>query len=85
MTLNLEAALATPPVKARSCKFGPWLMSQSPEDVTAVAKALANQELETRHIFRTLKAAGCPSAESSIRAHRARSCQYCEREFYGQP
>jgi hypothetical protein len=86
MSLNLEQALAAvPTVRGKACKFGPWLLTLSEDDRNAVAKAMDNPELETRHIFRTLQSVGCPSGESSVRTHRARECQHCERELHGQP
>lgn len=80
MNLNLEQSLANiPPENARICKFGPWLQSLGEDDRNAIAKAMDNPDLTTRHIFKVLKTVGCPSAESSVRTHRARECQNCER------
>lgn len=84
MSLNLEETLNNvPPTNARTCKFGPWLTSLSEDDRNAIVKAFDNPDIGTRHIFKVLKAVGCPSAESSIRSHREGECQHCERVKHG--
>jgi hypothetical protein len=83
MSVNLEQLLALiPETQTRACKFAPWFLSLSEDDQNAIIKAMDNPDIETRHIYKTLKAVGCPSAESSIRTHRARQCQNCERTIY---
>lgn len=79
--MNLESILATPPAKdSRTCKFAPWLATLPEDDRNAVYRAFDNPDVPSRHIYRTLKAIGCPSAESSIRSHRRGECQNCERK-----
>ena len=82
MTLN--DILTTPPAKdSRTCKFAPWLATLTEDDRNAVHRAFDNPDVPSRHIYRTLKSIGCPSAESSIRAHRRGECQNCERNRNG--
>lgn len=82
--MNLETALNNvTPEYSRTCKFGPWVNSQTEDDRNAIHKAMDNPDVPTRHIYKTLKTVGCPSAESSIRAHRRGECQNCERNRNG--
>jgi hypothetical protein len=82
--MNLDDILTTPPAKdSRTCKFAPWLATLPEDDRNAVHRAFDNPDIPARHIYRTLKAIGCPSAESSIRAHRRGECQNCERNRNG--
>lgn len=84
--MTLDRQLNTPPPEyARTCKFWPWYDKQSEDDRNAIDKAFDNPDLPSRHIFRTLRDAGCPVAESSIRSHRKRECAHCERQQNGQP
>lgn len=83
--MSLDNLLQTQPnAYSRTCKFGPWLTQQTEDDRNAIIRAFDNPEITTRHIYKTLKAIGCPSAESSIRSHRLGECQNCERTNYGQ-
>ena len=68
----------------RVCKFGPWVATLNEDDQASVWRALENHEITLRHTHRTLKAIGCPSAESAIRSHRHHECDYCERTFHGK-
>jgi len=82
--MSLETALNNQPgAYDRICKFGPWFAQQSEDDRNAIIRAFENREITHRHIWKTLKTAGCPSAESSIRTHRLAECGYCERTNYG--
>lgn len=82
--MSLETILfAESTTYARVCKFAPWLAQQSEDDRNAIIRAFDNPDVTTRHIYKTLKAIGCPSAESSIRSHRVGECQHCERTNYG--
>jgi hypothetical protein len=83
--MTLENTLNNPPPEnTRTCKFGPWLASQPEDDRNAIHRAFDNPDIPARHIYRTLLAVGCPSAESSIRSHRRGECQNCERKRNGQ-
>lgn len=78
--MNLEASLLNaPPENSRTCKFGPWVNSLPEDDRNAVYRAFDNPTITSRHIYRTLLAIGCPTAESAIRSHRRGECQNCER------
>ena len=82
--MNLETLLNDQtPEYARTCKFGPWVNTLNEDDRNAVFRAFDNPDVTTRHIYKTLKAIGCPSAESSIRSHRRGECQNCERTQHG--
>jgi hypothetical protein len=82
--MTLETILMAPPAEnSRTCKFGPWLTSLPEDDRNAIHRAFDNPNIPSRHIYRTLLAIGCPSAESSIRSHRRGECQNCERNRHG--
>lgn len=82
--MTLQNALNNYEPNSRFCKFGPWFSTLTEDDRASVIQAFDNPEIATRHIFKVLKSIGCPSAESSIRTHRLRECQNCERTNYGQ-
>ena len=82
--MNLDNALNTQPgIYDRVCKFGPWFAKQTEDDRNAILRAFQNDQITHRHIYKTLRSIGCPSAESSIRTHRLGDCGYCERTNYG--
>jgi hypothetical protein len=79
--MSLEEMLSSQaPEYSRTCKLGPWIDSLPEDDRNAIHRAMDNDSITTRHIYKTLKAIGCPSAESSIRSHRRGECQNCERK-----
>jgi len=82
--MSLETMLNdVTPEYSRTCKFGPWVDALPEDDRNAIHRAMDNDHISTRHIYKTLKAIGCPSAESSIRSHRRGECQNCERKNNG--
>lgn len=78
--MNLETMLNTvtkAPTKA--CKLNAWLNTLTEDDRNAFWRAMDNDDIPLRHIWKTVQAIGCPNQESSIRSHRHGDCKTCER------
>jgi hypothetical protein len=69
-----------PPPTGKQCRLAAWLTTLSEDDHTAFWKAMDNDQIPTRHIWRTIRNIGCPNQESSIRSHRRGECLTCERK-----
>ena len=69
-----------PPPTGKQCRLDAWLTTLNEDDHTAFWKAMDNDQIPTRHIWRTIRNIGCPNQESSIRSHRRGECLTCERK-----
>ena len=68
-----------PPITGKQCRLNAWLIMLSEDDQNAFWKAMDNEQIPTRHIWRTVRSIGCPNQESSIRSHRRGECISCEK------
>jgi hypothetical protein len=79
--MNLEELLNTVPgPRHKQCKLNVWLNTLSEDDRNAFWKAMDNEDIPLRHIWKTIQAIGCPNQESSVRSHRRGDCKTCERK-----
>lgn len=77
--MNLDAMLTNVPrASTKQCRLNLWLNTLNEDDRNAFWRAMDNAEIPTRHIWKTVKAIGCPNQESSIRTHRRGGCITCE-------
>jgi len=67
----------------KQCRLSIWLGTLNEDDRASFWKAMDNEAIPTRHIWRSVKEFGCPNQESSIRSHRRGECQTCERKSNG--
>jgi hypothetical protein len=80
--MNLDELLNTPDIpRTKQCKLNAWLITLSEDDRNAFWRAMDNDTIPTRHIWKTVKAVGCPNQESSVRSHRRGDCKSCERQI----
>jgi hypothetical protein len=70
-----------PPPTGKQCRLDLWLATLNEDDLNAFWRAMDNEEIPTRHIWRVVKTIGCPNQESSIRSHRRGECKTCERKI----
>ena len=82
MTLD-ELLNDVPPITGKQCRLNAWINMLSEDDRNAFWKAMDNDQIPTRHIWRTVRTIGCPNQESSIRSHRRGECLTCERNNNG--
>jgi hypothetical protein len=78
--MNLEQLLNTVTTpRTKQCKLNAWLTTLSEEDRNAFWRAMDDERIPLRHIWKTIQAVGCPNQESSVRSHRRGDCKSCER------
>lgn len=77
--MKLDDLLNAKPEPPQHCQFSVWLSTLKRDDVDAIYRAFDNENVTTRHIYRTLKGIGYPNGESSLRSHRRGECITCER------
>lgn len=83
--MNLETMLNNvPTIRRKQCRLHIWLQTLPEDDRNAFWKAMDNPDIPLRHIWKTVKAVGCPNQESSLRSHRVGDCQTCEERANGQ-
>jgi len=82
MNLDLEFMLNNVDTKrTKQCKLNLWLKTLTEDDRNAFWRAMDNETIPLRHIWKTIQAIGCPNQESSIRSHRRGDCKTCERNI----
>jgi len=82
--MNLETLLNTPTQpRTKQCKLNAWLTTLSEDDRNAFWRAMDDDRIPLRHIWKTIQAIGCPNQESSVRSHRRGDCKSCERQING--
>ena len=78
--MSLETLLnEVPPPTGKQCRLNIWLHTLNEDDRVAFWKAMDNEQIPTRHIWRTIRSIGCPNQESSVRSHRRAECISCEK------
>lgn len=69
-----EKAPRKMPVK---CEWRPWFDSLGEEQQALIIQAFDNPDWTTSAIVRELQEDGCPSSDTTIRAHRKFNCRSC--------